>query len=287
MATKRLGKGLEALIRPQGEETPPPAGTNRIPLKDIQTNPLQPRKNFDPVSLQELTASIKEKGVITPVTVREMDGDYILVAGERRWRAAQMAGLKSIPAYIIEVTDEADMMEVALIENIQRENLNPIEEAEAYALLQSQFGLSQENIATAVGKKRATVANALRLLKLPTQIRASVQTGEISAGHGRAILAVKTQKAMMSLWKRILKKDLSVRGAEAAVKAQQDGQKKTSRKSRRKMDPAAKELEDELISILGTKVRLNHKGQSGGTITMDYYSEQDLERLLELLRSIE
>lgn len=287
MPTKRLGRGLEALIRPQGEDTPASPGTARIPIIDIQTNPLQPRKNFDPESLQDLTASIKEKGVITPVTVRELDGNYILIAGERRWRASQMAGLKTIPAYIIEVTDEADMMEIALIENIQRENLNPIEEAEAYALLQSQFGLSQEAIAGAVGKKRVTVTNALRLLKLPTQIRFSLQTGEISAGHGRAILAMKTQKAMASLWRSILKKNLSVRGAEAVVKEKQDGRINTTPQGRRKIDPAAKQLEDELIMILGTKVRLHHKGKSGGTISMEYYSNEDLDRLLELLRSIE
>ncbi len=269
MATKRLGRGLEALIRPQEDAQSAPPGTNRIPIKDIRLNPHQPRKTFDAESLNELTASIKEKGVITPVTVRESDGEWILVAGERRLRASKKAGLKTIPAYVIEVTDEAEMMEVALIENIQRENLNAIEEAEAYAVLQSQFGLSQEAIAKAVGKKRVTITNSLRLLKLPQEIRKSLEDGTISAGHGRAILSKKTPKEMLSMW---------TKGKDGAAK-KKSKPKKTS--------GAAKQLEDEIITILGTKIALNHKGKKGGTIVIDYYSDDDLERILDLLRSIE
>lgn len=285
MATKRLGRGLEALIRPQEDAQPVPPGTNRIPIKDIKLNPHQPRKTFDAESLDELTASIKEKGVITPVTVREIDGDWILVAGERRLRASKKAGLKTIPAYVIEVTNEAEMMEVALIENIQRENLNAIEEAEAYAVLQSQFGLSQEGIAKAVGKKRVTVTNALRLLKLPQEIRKSLEVGTISAGHGRAILSKKTPKEMLKIWKQIIKKELSVRAAESLAKGRGSIAKKKSKP--KKTNAVVKQIEDELIGILGTKAALNHKGKKGGSIVIDYYSDDDLERILDLLRSIE
>lgn len=285
MATKRLGRGLEALIRPQEDAQPVPPGTNRIPIKDIKLNPHQPRKTFDAESLDELTASIKEKGVITPVTVREIDGDWILVAGERRLRASKKAGLKTIPAYVIEVTNEAEMMEVALIENIQRENLNAIEEAEAYAVLQSQFGLSQEGIAKAVGKKRVTVTNALRLLKLPQEIRKSLEVGTISAGHGRAILSKKTPKEMLKIWKQIIKKELSVRAAESLAKGRGSIAKKKSKP--KKTNAVVKQIEDELIGILGTKAALNHKGEKGGSIVIDYYSDDDLERILDILRSIE
>lgn len=286
MATKRLGRGLEALIRPQEDAQPALPGTNRIPIKDIRLNPHQPRKTFDAESLDELTDSIKEKGVITPVTIRENDGEWILIAGERRLRASIKAGLKTIPAYVIEVTNEAEMMEVALIENIQRENLNAIEEAEAFAVLQSQFGLSQEGIAKSVGKKRVTVTNSLRLLKLPLEIRKSLLDGIISAGHGRAILSKKTPKEMVSIWKQIIKKELSVRGAEALAKGK-DGAAKKAKKPVRRTDASVKQLENELIGILGTKVTLHHKGKKGGSIILDYYSPDDLERILDLLRSID
>ena len=206
MATKRLGKGLEALIRPYEEmQTPVPAGVTEIALSKIKANPNQPRKDgLDNTSLEELVASIKEKGVITPITVREFDKGFMLVAGERRWRASKLAGLKKIPVYIVEVADDAEHMEMALIENIQRENLNSIEEAEAYKVLQNDFNLDQTAIAKAVGKKRVTISNSLRLLNLPAEIKASLRKGEISAGHGRAVLAMKTPATQIKLWQRFL-----------------------------------------------------------------------------------
>ena len=222
MATKRLGKGLDALIRPQKEQAVLSAGVSTISISKIRKNPHQPRKNFDQKTLEELAASIQEKGVITPVTVRLDKGGYILIAGERRLRASKLAKQKEIPAYIIEVTDESEMMEVALIENIQRENLNPIEEAEAYAVLQGEFDLAQIDIAKSVGKSRSTITNSLRLLQLPTEIKKSVRDNKISAGHGRAILAMKTHSGMLGLWRKILNRDLSVRGAEAIVKVKAD-----------------------------------------------------------------
>jgi len=275
----RLGKGLEALIRPRDESLS--AGTNKINIDDISPNPNQPRQQFEEEALQELAASIKQKGILTPITVLEKSGNYILIAGERRLRAAKLAGLSEIPAYVIEVENDAEMMEMALIENIQRENLNPIEEAEAYAVLNSKYGLSQDSVAKSVGKNRATIANSLRLLNLPSKIKESIKIGQISAGHGRAILMMKTTRAMEKLWHQIIKQNLSVRGAETFAKSylsvkSADSQRKID------IDPRIKHLEDELISALGTKVKLTYK-KGSGKIIIDYFSDDDFERIFSLL----
>ena len=287
MATKRLGKGINALIRPPSKQDTSPAGVTNLPISKIKTNPHQPRKKFDKKSLLELASSIKEKGVITPITVKT-DGDgYILIAGERRLRASKLIKKREIPGYIIELTNDSEMMEVALIENIQRENLNSIEESEAFAVLQGKFNLSQSKIALAVGKSRSTITNALRLLQLPIQVKKSISDNRISAGHGRAILAMKTESRMLTLWKMIIEQNLSVRAAEAQVK---DKTKKISKKHKTKIKPkdaSLRKLEDELIAIFGTKVQLNHKAEKGGTIIVDYFSDDELERLLDLIRTIE
>ena len=287
MATKRLGKGLEALIRPYEEmQAPAPAGATEIALSKIKANPNQPRKDgLDNTSLEELVASIKEKGVITPITVREFDKGFMLVAGERRWRASKLAGLKKIPVYIVEVADDAEHMEMALIENIQRENLNSIEEAEAYKVLQNDFNLDQTAIAKAVGKKRVTISNSLRLLNLPAEIKASLRKGKISAGHGRAVLAMKTPATQNKLWQRILNEKLSVRAAEDIVKGKSAPKSKTSKKKIRRTTAAVRSLENELITLLGTKVCISHKG-SEGTIEIEYFSDNDFERIMDLLRTI-
>jgi len=287
VATKRLGKGLEALIRPYEEmQTPVPAGVTEIALSKIKANPNQPRKDgLDNTSLEELVASIKEKGVITPITVREFDKGFMLVAGERRWRASKLAGLKKIPVYIVEVADDAELMEMALIENIQRENLNSIEEAEAYKVLQNDFNLDQTAIAKAVGKNRVTISNSLRLLNLPAEIKASLRKGEISAGHGRAVLAMKTPATQNKLWQRILNEKLSVRAAEDIVKGKSAPKSMTSKKKIRRTTAAVRSLENELITLLGTKVRISHKG-SEGMIEIEYFSDNDFERIMDLLRTI-
>lgn len=287
MATKRLGKGLEALIRPYEEiQAPVPAGVTEIALSKIKANPNQPRKDgLDNTSLEELVASIKEKGVITPITVREFDKGFMLVAGERRWRASKLAGLKKIPVYIVEVADDAEHMEMALIENIQRENLNSIEEAEAYKVLQNDFNLDQTAIAKAVGKNRVTISNSLRLLNLPAEIKASLRKGEISAGHGRAVLAMKTPATQNKLWQRILNEKLSVRAAEDIVKGKSAPKSMTSKKKIRRTTAAVRSLENELITLLGTKVRISHKG-SEGMIEIEYFSDNDFERIMDLLRTI-
>ena len=283
MSSNRLGKGLEALIRPREDSIS--AGTYKININNISPNPNQPRQNFDEDALQELVASIKQKGILTPITVWENEGNFILIAGERRLRAAKLAGLMEIPAYVIEVKDDADMMEMALIENIQRENLNSIEEAEAYAILNSKFGLSQGAVAKSVGKKRVTVTNSLRLLNLPIEIKESIRIGEISAGHGRAILMMKTTQAMVKMWQHIITKNLSVRGAETLAKAGL-GQKSEVSLRKKEIDPRIKHLENELISALGTKVKLTYY-KGSGKIIVDYFSDDDFERIYSILTSHE
>lgn len=291
MSVNRLGRGLEALIRPEPEQKKKNTqkkkskpGVSQIPVKDIFSNPNQPRRDFKPGALEELIASIKEKGIITPVTVRNIDTGFELIAGERRWRAAKKLRLKSIPAYIITVADAAEVMELALIENIQREDLNPLEEAEGYAVLNSQHNLSHEAIAKAVGKKRVTISNALRLLKLPPDIRKSLRNGNISGGHGRAILQAKTNQSMQRIWKKILNENLSVRAAESLVK---ESTVKVKVRSKKKNTPAhIRAIENQLISALGTKVKVK-PSKKGGSIEIVYFSKDDLERLLDLLNFLD
>ena len=287
MSNKRLGKGLEALIRPRSDEKiPEHHGVDKISIRSIKPNPYQPRQKFDETSLEELTASIKEKGILTPITVQKVGNQFILIAGERRLRASKKAGLKKIPVYIIDVADDAEMIEMALIENIQRENLNPIEEAEAYIYLNNRFKLSQEKIAKSVGKKRATISNSLRLLTLPREIKESIRNGRLSAGHGRAILMMKTHNSMIGLWKKIIKGKMSVRAAEDWAKEKTSKKLELRKKVIRKVSPQIKRLEDELISILGTKVRIIYK-KGSGSIEVSYFSDDDLERITEMIRSLE
>ena len=287
MSNKRLGKGLEALIQPySAEKIPEHHGVDKISIRSIKPNPYQPRQKFDKTSLEELTASIKEKGILTPITVRKVGNQFILIAGERRLRASKKSGLKKIPAYIIDVADDAEMIEMALIENIQRENLNPIEEAEAYNYLNNRFKLSQEKIAKSVGKKRATISNSLRLLTLPREIKESIRNGRLSAGHGRAILMMKIHNSMIGLWKKIIKGKMSVRAAEDWAKEKTLKKLELKKKVIRKVSPQIKRLEDELISILGTKVRIIYQ-KGSGSIEVSYFSDDDLERITEMIRSLE
>ena len=287
MSNKRLGKGLEALIRPRSDEKiPEHHGVDKISIRSIKPNPHQPRQKFDETSLYEITASIKEKGILTPITVQKVGNQFILIAGERRLRASKKAGLKKIPVYIIDVADDAEMIEMALIENIQRENLNPIEEAEAYIYLNNRFKLSQEKIAKSVGKKRVTISNSLRLLTLPREIKESIRNGRLSAGHGRAILMMKTHNSMIGLWKKIIKGKMSVRAAEDWAKEKTSKKLELRKKVIRKVSPQIKRLEDELISILGTKVRIIYK-KGSGSIEVSYFSDDDLERITEMIRSLE
>ena len=280
---------MGALIRPEKKSKTPPLkseankpGVMEILIRDIHPNPNQPRREFDQASLEELANSIKLKGVVTPVTVRAIEKGYELIAGERRWRASKIARKKKIPAYVINVKSDAEIMEIALIENVQREDLNPLEESEAYAVLNSKFEMSHNEIAKAVGKKRVTISNSLRLLKLPMEIRRSLRKGAISAGHARAILQGKTQAQMINAWKRIVKEGLSVRQAEALFKMAVPSKKKKIVKT---SSPQVKAIEDQLIGILGTKVRLK-VGEDGGSIEISYYSNDDLDRIVDLIESV-
>tara|TARA_B100001123_G_scaffold146235_1_gene169659 strand:+ start:35 stop:892 length:858 start_codon:yes stop_codon:yes gene_type:complete len=285
VSSKNLGRGIEALIssnvKEKSKKTIDP-GVSYVKVSEIKPNPNQPRRNFDSKALDELSNSINEKGVITPITIRQLDKGYEIIAGERRWRAAKQAKLKSIPAYILNIDSEAEMMEVALIENIQRENLNAIEEAEGYAVLNSKYDLSHEDIAKTIGKKRTTISNALRLLKLPAEIRRSIRDGKISAGHGRAILQKRTINSMRRLWDKIIKESLSVRKAEELVRPKR---KKKKEKSLVVSEAPIREIENELVEIFGTKVKLK-PAQIGGSIEIIYFSDDDLERIIDLLQSI-
>ena len=272
---KVLGRGLSALI---GEEKKSSGSGQKFifcPVGDITPNRVQPRKRFDELALKELSDSIKEKGVIEPIIIRKNSGGYELIAGERRLRAAKMAGFKEIPAVISNVSDE-ESLEFAIIENIQREDLNSIEEAEAYRSLVN-FGLSQEEVAKKVGKERATVANYLRLLRLPPEVKDELVKETISMGHARALLSLDGHAAQSSACRTIIRKGLSVRGAEALVA--RGGKKKVT-------TPYAETsaLEDELREVFGTKVLVKDKSGKG-RIEILYYSSEERERVLELLRT--
>ena len=266
-----LGKGLEALIPEKGEEI------IYLDVERIFPGEQQPRKTFKDDSLKELAASIKEKGILQPVIVSRVgDGSFRLVTGERRWRAASLAGLKKIPALIKNVTSK-DSLEIALIENIQREDLNPIEAAEAFSRLIIEFNLTQEELSDRVGKERATIANYLRLLKLPEEVKSFIYNGSLSMGHAKAILALDGKAYQIDAARKIVKKGLSVREAELLAKKISGPPK-----SRTSKDPQISSLEEKLIRGLGTKVRIINRGKKG-KIEIEYYSFEELERLLDIL----
>ena len=296
MSTNRLGKGLEALIRSKEEQfneknndgENSSSKISEIDLKNIFTNPNQPRKIFKESSIEYLKKSISSKGVLSPITVREVGKKFEVVAGERRFRASKALGKKTIPAYIIKVKSDSDMLELALIENIQRENLNPIEEAKAYETLSLKFEMSHSKIATSVGKSRVYVTNMIRLLKLPDKVLQSLIKNEITSGHARAILQLKMPNLMLRLWKRILADSLSVRASETLVKEfvfETSTTKHKLKPPNRKKIKKDNHLENGLIEIFGTKVRLK-KLKKGGTIEISYFSSDDLTRILDLLESI-
>lgn len=239
----------------------------------------QPRKHFEESALKELSDSIKEKGVIEPLIVRTTEAGYELIAGERRWRASKMAGLAQVPVVVIDATDE-ESLEFAIIENIQRQDLNPLEEAEAYRSLMS-FGLSQEEVAKRVGKERATVANYLRLLKLPQEVREELAKGSITMGHARALLSIESHAAQNELCRLIITKGLSVREAEAMASRSA----KPSTQKPKKTETRSNPVEDELRSIFGTKVIFKER-KGKGTIELAFFSADERERLIDLLRSV-
>jgi ParB family chromosome partitioning protein len=287
---RALGRGLSALI-PQAApvaavpnvvaEAPPRNGVLKLSIESIHRDNAQPRRYFDEAKLAELTESIKAQGVLQPVLVRKDGQGYKLIAGERRWRAAQAAGLKEVPALVREVT-EAQAFELALVENLQRADLNPIEEAEGYHRLQEEFGLTQEQISQRVGKERSTVANALRLLALPKDVKSLVADGSLSMGHARALLGVPRLPEMQALAAQVASQKLSVRDTEKLVQQRRTHKKDGGRPQ--KQSPQVKALIEELQRRLGTKVRLTEKSPGKGPLEVDFFSYDDLDRLLKLLR---
>ncbi|GAB4223742.1 MAG: ParB/RepB/Spo0J family partition protein [Spirochaetales bacterium] len=288
MSKRALGKGIDALFQSvveEGTETPPSEGYEVLEITRLVPNPHQPRKEFNPEALEELAASIRSRGVLQPILVEPReDGTYLIVAGERRYRAALLAGLPKVPVIVRTFTDQ-ERLEIALIENLQREDLTPIEEAKAYRSLMEAAGLSQEELAERIGKNRSTIANTLRLLKLPEDMQEAIHSGSISPGHARAILAVVNPADMRILFNRIVEKGLSVREAEAMATELNKGvrasepEKDTPFPKQRPIE--LQEMEQRLLNVLGTKVRIRGNGRRG-TIEIAYFSTDDLERILEL-----
>jgi ParB family chromosome partitioning protein len=289
MAAKRpgLGKGLDALIpsHPEGEILEEFGGVLEVPLALISANPHQPRRSFDEEKLKELAASIKEHGIIQPLVLSTQDVDeeqkYSLIAGERRLRAAHLAGLKTVPAVLREA-DSQDHLLLALIENVQRADLNPLETATAYQSLAVEFSLSHQEIGKRVGKSRTAVTNTLRLLDLPDVVQQAVRKNQISMGHARALLALPTIKGQSAALQTILTQDLNVRQTESLV-TRLKGTKKTKPPKKDSKSPELKALEEDLQSALGTKVRITRSKKGAGTITVHYYTDEELNTLMDQL----
>lgn len=287
-----LGRGLDALISNEEIKTSGSSSINEIELSKISVNPNQPRREFDPIALQELADSIAEIGIIQPITLRKLNDDaYQIIAGERRYRASIQAGMKTIPAYI-RTADDENVMEMALIENIQREDLNSLEIALAYEHLIEQYGLTQEKLSERIGKKRTTIANYLRLLKLPAPIQVALKNKEIDMGHARALLALDDPKTQIRIFNEIISQGYSVRKVEEIVKALSVGESIES--GGKKIVPKGSKLSEEytllqnhLCSFFGTKVQLSCSNKGKGKISIPFNSEADLERIMEILDSLQ
>ncbi|MEI6846956.1 MAG: ParB/RepB/Spo0J family partition protein [Chlorobiaceae bacterium] len=294
MSKKALGRGLKALISDEGfaavskdeeeQEQLQNGVIGSLPIEKIRANPFQPRKEFDETALEELKNSIIENGVIQPVTVCRDGENYQLISGERRLRAVMQAGFKFIPAYVIEAHDDSSKLELALIENIQREDLNAIEVALALKSLTTKCSLTQDEIAQKVGKKRSTVSNFLRLLKLPLQIQDSIRNREISSGHARALINLSSEQQQLKVWKQILSHQLSVRQTEALVNRMFKNQSRPVESSS-VLDRSSHitQLESHLRDRFATKVRIVEKKGGKGEIHIQYFSNDDLDRLLEIM----
>lgn len=276
--SKGLGKGINALF--PGESINQMETVEKVSLKDIKVNPYQPRKIFDEEALNELAESIKEHGILQPIIVRKRAKFFEIVVGERRFRASQKAGLHEIPAVIRELTDQ-QMMEIAILENLQREDLTPIEEADAYQNLMEALNLTQEQLAFRLGKSRPHIANHIRLLSLPEVVREQITSGNLSMGHGRALLGLKNKRLIPSICEKVMKENLNVRQLEALVqRMNEDVSRETSTRERK--DIFIEEKESQLREYFGTTVTIK-KTKNKGKIEIEFFSEDDLERILELL----
>ena len=279
MARRGLGKGLDALI-PRDFQPESSGGSQQVPITAILPNPSQPRGEINIEGLQELAQSILEHGILQPLILSKSptDNQYTLIAGERRLRAAEIAGLKSVPAIIREVTEQ-ERLEIALIENIQREDLSPLEAALSYQQLNDEFNLSHEDISARVGKSRASITNTLRLLKLSDAVQVALNSKKISEGHARALLGLPSKKSQIAVLQTVLNNQLNVRQTEILVR-KFSGQKPVIKKAKKTVSPEISSLEDQIRTLLGTKVTLNH-GKKGGTIVIHYYSEEELNTLID------
>lgn len=276
-----LGKGLGALIPGDNKAREESAKYKSIPIDQIAPNPMQPRHRFDEESLKELSSSIKNDGLMQPLVVKKNGTGFTIVAGERRYRACKMAGLTEVPVMMMEEIEDSRMLELALIENIQRENLNPMETAEAYSKLMEKCEYTQQQLADKVGKSRAAVANSVRLNNLPNRIKELVRSEKLSEGHARTILSLESEGEMLEMADKIVNNSMSVRQLE----------NETVKKKKRRLIPKRKiptlvEMENELKRIMGTSVRINH-GLKRGKVEIEYYNDDDLERLMELFRKIQ
>ncbi|MFC0561282.1 ParB/RepB/Spo0J family partition protein [Halalkalibacter alkalisediminis] len=278
---KGLGKGLQALFPEHKDEKNDKV--EQIAVNELRPNPYQPRKTFSEEAIAELTESIKQHGILQPILARKSIKGYEIVVGERRFRAAQQAGLKEVPVVVKEL-DEQKMMEFALIENLQREDLNPIEEALAYEKLMEHLKVTQEQLAERVGKSRPHVANHLRLLNLPQVVQQFISDGKLSMGHGRALLGLKDKQKLSILLEKILKEKLSVRDVEELVNQLNDHVSRETKRKKISLSPFLKERQDVLRTRLGTSVAIK-PGKKKGKIEIDYFSEEDLDRIVQLLES--
>jgi ParB family chromosome partitioning protein len=274
MKRKVLGKGLSALLP---DPDPAPAAAGEVPVESLEPNPYQPRTAIEPRALAELAHSIRESGMVQPILVRRHGRGYQIIAGERRWRAAQQAGLSRVPVAVRDVPDD-QLLELALVENIQRAELSPLEEAQAFHRLQEEFRLTQEQVALKVGKDRSTVANTLRLLRLPAEIRALVDGGQLDAGHARALLALDDAETRLELAREAARRGLSVREVERRVALL----RAPARGGAPRRDPNTRAAEEKLRAVLGTRVQISRRGR-GGVMRIAFGSEAELQRLFEVL----
>lgn len=282
MTKKALGKGLGALISEAKNNSDEKKGVLELGINEIEPNNNQPRKSFDEKTLIQLSESIKEHGIIQPIIVKKEGDMYRIVAGERRWRAARLLGLKKIPAIVRDFSNK-QVMEIALIENIQREDLNPIEEAEAYERLLVEHNMTQEEISNSIGKSRPAIANSLRLLSLNENIKNYLISGQITSGHARALLSLESLEEQEGICKVIIEKDMSVRETEKLVKTIKNKEKNKEKKITKKQDDYEYEkVAEDLQNILGTKVKIINKNKKG-QILIEYYSNEELNRLIEII----
>src|SRR5690349_12504463 len=281
---RRLGRGLEALLGPTREEAEREGSLVELPIKDIKANPFQPRQTVDPAALEELVSSIKQAGLLQPVVVRRApaNGGYELIAGERRLRACQQLGWERIPA-VQRDADDRTLLTLALIENLQRDDLSPVDEARGYERLIAEFKLAQQDVADAVGRVRSTVANALRLLKLPEVVLQMLHEGHLSVGHARALLAIEDPQTVTSLAREAVTQGLSVREVEDRVRGGRAPERRPRMKRGLGVAPEVRRVEDSLRRRLGTDVRVTLRAKGKGQIHLSFYSNDDLARLLELI----